>query len=47
MDYEIQQQILDLCFSLLYNRFNAMVSKFGGKKFEKSLKNIFLSQAKR
>ena len=47
MDYEIQQQILDLCFSRLYNRFNAMVSKFGGKKSEKSLKNIFLSQAKR
>ena len=46
MDIVEQQQLLDLCFSRLYGRFNNLVGKFGGKNLEQNLKKIFLSQAK-
>ena len=46
MDSDKQQQLLDLCFSRLYSRFNILVGRFGGKKHEQNLKTIFLSKAK-
>ena len=46
MNPEQQQQLLDLCFSRLYGRFNTLVGRLGGKKIEQNLKNIFFAQAK-
>ena len=46
MNPEQQQKLLDLFFPRLYGQFNKLVSRFGGKKIEQNLKNIFLAQAK-